>query len=79
MNDLREGDLLTDSESHNCSFARLHPEGHGWTEWPEAAVFVGPVVLPAFFFAGQVTAQPATQLCPFQLVPRQLLRLPARR
>lgn len=65
VNDLREGDLLTDSESHNCSFARLHPEGHGWTEWPEAAVFVGPVVLPAFFFAGQVTAQPATQLCHF--------------
>lgn len=52
--DLREGDLLTDSEAHNCSFVRLHHNDHDWSCWSKAAHLVGPVVLPAFFFAGQV-------------------------
>ena len=54
IGDLREGDLLSDLEARNCTFMHLHKEGGGWDAWPAARHLVSPIVLPAFFYAGQV-------------------------
>lgn len=54
VSDLREGDLLSDAESSHCSFVGLRDEGYGWEAWSSARQLVSPVVLPAFFYAGQV-------------------------
>ena len=54
IGDLREGDLLSDLEARNCTFVHLHKEGGGWDAWPAARHLVSPIVLPAFFYAGQV-------------------------
>ena len=54
MWDLREGDLLNDAEARHCAFMRLHGEGEGWDRWPDARDLVSTVILPAFFYAGQV-------------------------
>ena len=54
ISDLREGDLLSDLEARHCTFVHLHSKGGGWEAWPAARRLVSPVVLPAFFYAGQV-------------------------
>lgn len=51
--DLREGDLLTDAERQHCSYMRLAEQGAAWSQWPEAAQHVSPLIRPAFFYAGQ--------------------------
>lgn len=51
--DLREGDLLTDAERQHCSYMRLAEQGSAWSQWPEAAQHVSPLIRPAFFYAGQ--------------------------
>lgn len=55
MEDLRTSDLLSDSEAANCSFTRLPKTGKGWEAWPKSGKKLGPVVLPAFFYAGTVS------------------------
>ena len=54
MDDLRASDLPSDAEATNCTFTRLPKSGNGWAMWPKSGRKCGPVVLPAFFYAGTV-------------------------
>jgi hypothetical protein len=54
VSDLREADLMNDTETRHCQFTRLHEGGQGWSAWEAARTLVSPVVLPSFFYAGQV-------------------------
>ena len=56
VDDLREGDLISDSEMKFTKFTRLPKLGRGWDNWPSSGRKLGPVVMPTFVFAGTVRA-----------------------